>query len=273
MFADAFATKEIWLARMIIDMIDPTNYNNNSIKDEFLGNIYRIVECCGADGYKDYTDRFDISPHKECSDHRHRYCLNFGAKNKIVIFVLLFSGGIYYEEGCAHKFLVWLKAWAGCALVLCLIVTLVQLQLMFWSKQLLRILKRQQRTAKKSGKTETEQKLLANGVSATHATKGIIKESKSLENFEVPNVPIRSTSQGNTNGSVPTLVQNQVWVPAIQAIPVMFANGQVMMPTPNAPTQIQTQFQNQSQNSVNFQNAVKVLAREFGVKIHISFSF
>ena len=72
MFADAFATKEIWLARMIIDMIDPTNYNNNSIKDEFLGNIYRIVECCGADGYKDYTDRFDMSPHQECSDHRHR---------------------------------------------------------------------------------------------------------------------------------------------------------------------------------------------------------
>ena len=88
--------------QMIIDMIDPTNYNNNSLKDEFLGNIYRIVECCGADGYKDYTDRFDMSPHEECSDHRH-------------------TGGIYYEEGCSHKFLVWLKAWAGCALVLCLI--------------------------------------------------------------------------------------------------------------------------------------------------------
>ena len=61
---------QLVIFQMIIDMIDPTNYNNNSLKDEFLGNIYRIVECCGADGYKDYTDRFDMSPHKECSDHR-----------------------------------------------------------------------------------------------------------------------------------------------------------------------------------------------------------
>lgn len=71
MLTDAFSAREIWLARMIIDMIDPTNYNNNAIKDNFLGNMYRIVDCCGADGYKDYTDRFDITPPRQCLDDRH----------------------------------------------------------------------------------------------------------------------------------------------------------------------------------------------------------
>ena len=30
---------------MIIDLMDPTNYNNNYYKDRFLGNMYRIVSC------------------------------------------------------------------------------------------------------------------------------------------------------------------------------------------------------------------------------------
>ncbi len=30
--------------------------------------------------------------------------------------------GIYFEEGCAHKFSVWLKAWAGCTTFVCLVV-------------------------------------------------------------------------------------------------------------------------------------------------------
>merc|ERR1712227_854679 len=93
MLADAFSTREIWLAKMIIDAIDPLNQNNNALKDQFLGNMYRIVNCCGASGPSDYTDRFSISPLPECLDTRH-------------------AGGIYYEEGCAHKFLVWLKAWS-----------------------------------------------------------------------------------------------------------------------------------------------------------------
>ena len=167
-------------------MIDPTNYNNNSLKDEFLGNIYRIVECCGADGYKDYTDRFDMSPHEECSDHRH-------------------TGGIYYEEGCAHKFLVWLKAWAGCALVLCIIVTCVQLQLMYWCKQLFRILKRRQRSEKNIEKsTKSENAILINGVSSPNVTRGIIKESKSMDTLQAtPSIPRRSTSQAaNLSGPV-----------------------------------------------------------------------
>ena len=29
--------------QMIIDLMDPTNYNNNYYKDRFLGNMYRIV--------------------------------------------------------------------------------------------------------------------------------------------------------------------------------------------------------------------------------------
>ena len=28
---------------MIIDLMDPSNYNNNYYKDRFLGNMYRIV--------------------------------------------------------------------------------------------------------------------------------------------------------------------------------------------------------------------------------------
>ena len=35
---------------------------------------------------------------------------------------LLIFIGIYYEEGCAHKFPVWLKAWAGVVGVLNLII-------------------------------------------------------------------------------------------------------------------------------------------------------
>ena len=170
--------------------------------------------------------------------------MNFHAKNNSYF---LCSGGIYYEEGCASKFLVWLKAWAGCVLVLCLIVTLVQLQLMYWSKQLLRILKRQHRSAKKS-KVEGE-KLLSGVSGTTTVAKGIIKESKSQDNLQVPNVPVRSTSQVTNGTTLPSMVQNQVWVPAIQAIPVMFANGQVMMQT----TQNQVP---QQQNSMNFHNMV-----------------
>ena len=30
-------------AQMIIDLMDPSNYNNNYYKDRFLGNMYRIV--------------------------------------------------------------------------------------------------------------------------------------------------------------------------------------------------------------------------------------
>ena len=170
--------------------------------------------------------------------------MNFHAKNNSYF---LCSGGIYYEEGCASKFLVWLKAWAGCVLVLCLIVTLVQLQLMYWSKQLLRILKRQHRNAKKS-KVEGE-KLLSGVSGTTTVAKGIIKESKSQDNLQVPNVPVRSTSQVTNGTTLPSMVQNQVWVPAIQAIPVMFANGQVMMQT----TQNQVP---QQQNSMTFHNMV-----------------
>ena len=126
-------------------------------------------------------------------------------------------------------------------------VTLVQLQLMYWSKQLLRILKRQHRSAKKS-KVEGE-KLLSGVSGTTTVAKGIIKESKSQDNLQVPNVPVRSTSQVTNGTTLPSMVQNQVWVPAIQAIPVMFANGQVMMQT----TQNQVP---QQQNSMNFHNMV-----------------
>ena len=139
--------------------------------------------------------------------------------------------------------MVWLKAWAGCVLVLGLIVTVVQLQLMYWSQQLLRILKRQHRSAKKS-KVENE-KLLSGVSGTTTVAKGIIKESKSQENLQAPNVPVRSTSQVTAN-ALPAMVQNQVWVPALQAIPVMFTNGQVMMQTTQNPVP--------PQNPMNFQS-------------------
>ncbi len=34
--------------------------------------------------------------------------------------------GVYFEEGCAHKFLVWLKAWAGCTFVAVLVVVAIE---------------------------------------------------------------------------------------------------------------------------------------------------
>ena len=33
--------------------------------------VYKQVECCGADTYKDYPDRFGISPPEGCINRRH----------------------------------------------------------------------------------------------------------------------------------------------------------------------------------------------------------
>jgi hypothetical protein len=43
MMSDAFSTKEEWIDRMILDLMDPIKYNHNSIKYSFLSNMYRIV--------------------------------------------------------------------------------------------------------------------------------------------------------------------------------------------------------------------------------------
>lgn len=43
MMSDAFTTRTRWIEKMIIDLMDPSNYNNNSIKEAFLANMYRIV--------------------------------------------------------------------------------------------------------------------------------------------------------------------------------------------------------------------------------------
>ena len=45
--------------------------------------------------------------------------------------VLLNFLGIYYEEGCAHKFLVWLKAWSGVIGVLSLIIISLEVSQFF----------------------------------------------------------------------------------------------------------------------------------------------
>ena len=47
--------------------------------------------------------------------------------------VLLNFLGIYYEEGCAHKFLVWLKAWSGVIGVLSLIIISLEVSQFFFS--------------------------------------------------------------------------------------------------------------------------------------------
>ena len=80
-------SSEFGHAQMIIDLMDPSNYNNNYYKDRFLGNMYRIVSCqsvnlisrfanvqfrllqvrcCGADGWEDYPNLFGYAPPEEC---------------------------------------------------------------------------------------------------------------------------------------------------------------------------------------------------------------
>eukprot|EP00095_Tigriopus_kingsejongensis_P002204 maker-scaffold1312_size48844-snap-gene-0.8 protein:Tk02204 transcript:maker-scaffold1312_size48844-snap-gene-0.8-mRNA-1 annotation:"---NA---" len=94
MLSDAFGTREDWLRGMIIDLMDPTNSNHMIYKESFLGNMYRIVRCCGADGPQDYSFLFDISSPPECINHWQ-------------------LGGRDYQRGCASAFSTWLKAWAG----------------------------------------------------------------------------------------------------------------------------------------------------------------
>ncbi len=43
MLSDAYGTKVEWIHQMIIDLMDPNNYNNNVYKDSYLDNMYRIV--------------------------------------------------------------------------------------------------------------------------------------------------------------------------------------------------------------------------------------
>ena len=43
MMSNAYTTKSEWIYQMIIDMMDPSNYNNNYYKDAFLGRMYKIV--------------------------------------------------------------------------------------------------------------------------------------------------------------------------------------------------------------------------------------
>ena len=71
-----------------------------------------------------------ISPLEECKDHRHsggkalKKQRNKSIKCTTTIkeFPFFALTGIYYEEGCAHKFLVWLKAWAGAVFVVTIII-------------------------------------------------------------------------------------------------------------------------------------------------------
>ena len=49
--------------------------------------------------------------------------------------VLLNFLGIYYEEGCAHKFLVWLKAWSGVIGVLSLIIISLEVSQFFFQQE------------------------------------------------------------------------------------------------------------------------------------------
>ena len=86
MLSDAFGTDEKYIHQLIIDMMDPSHYHNNIYKDSFLAQMSDNVHCCGADGPQDYPDLFNISPPEECMNER--------------------ANGVYYEDGCAHKFKV-----------------------------------------------------------------------------------------------------------------------------------------------------------------------
>ncbi len=43
MLSDAFGTRQQWVHQMIIDLMDPTNYNNAHYHERFLASMYRIV--------------------------------------------------------------------------------------------------------------------------------------------------------------------------------------------------------------------------------------
>lgn len=67
------------------------------------------VECCGATSYQDYSELFAISPPEECRDRRHHD-----------------RGGSYFTRGCGEKFAVWLRAWAGSAASIGLVVIVLE---------------------------------------------------------------------------------------------------------------------------------------------------
>ena len=43
MVIEAFSTRDREVALMILELINPQNYNENSLKEYFLSNMYRIV--------------------------------------------------------------------------------------------------------------------------------------------------------------------------------------------------------------------------------------
>lgn len=260
MISDAFATRENWIATMIIDMINPTNYNNNAVKDEFLGNMYRIIQCCGADGYKDYTDRFDISPPDDCRDKKH-------------------AGGIYFEEGCAHKFPYWLKAWAGSVAGVSVVLIIVEIIIMSWSQQLIKIIKRQPKNARlvksHNGTVPGEKEELL--VTSSKSVSGVVKSHSSQQghaNFDPPPFSRTSSNRYTTQNGIQiesssgisqqqqqqlaTFANQSVASPLmIAGIPIMMANSGQFLTSGNMMqnnTMITDQSQMMFQNSIPMNN-------------------
>jgi len=127
MVADAFATRQEYVAQMIINMMDPSNYVNNYLKDYFLVNMYRIVDCCGAYGYMDYMD-FAITPPQECRMNLRGVGLSYG--------------GSFFQDGCAEKFTVWQRAWAVGTALFTIIICVLQVWVGCWCFQLVKLLKK-----------------------------------------------------------------------------------------------------------------------------------
>ena len=77
------------------------------------------VECCGADSYKDYPDRFGISPPEGCTNRRYA-----GSNKDLFLLVLL----LFYCCCCYFTFLLLLFA----LLLLLLVLLLVLLSYLFY---------------------------------------------------------------------------------------------------------------------------------------------
>ncbi|XP_023338183.1 tetraspanin-2A [Eurytemora carolleeae] len=93
MLTDSLGKPVGWIQDLIRDLIDPAQMNNIMATENFLHNLYRIVECCGARGPDDYL-MYDRSPPNACIDRYH-------------------AGGIFFKQGCGVGFSTYLKEWSA----------------------------------------------------------------------------------------------------------------------------------------------------------------
>ena len=75
--------------------------------------VTKLTQEVTSENIQDYFERYAISPPEECRRH--------GINN---------LGGSYHEEGCAEKFQIWLKAWAGCTGFVVMLVFFVEVKVL-----------------------------------------------------------------------------------------------------------------------------------------------